>query len=323
MSYRVVFTDPHQHEFNDAVLALMRDAGVELECRLCQSEQEIIDFCRDANAVMTSASQISAPVIESMEKCQVIARLGIGYDNVDHVAAASKGIPVTNVPGFCTEEVANHTIALLLACARKIPQLDGEIRQGTWQQEHALPARRLSTQCLGLVGFGSIGQAVATRALTLGMRVIFFDPYASPESLASDVQRFETLEDLLGEADFVSLHLPLTSETERCFGRSAFAAMKSGAILLNTSRGGVVEESALIEALESGKISAAGLDVLEQEPPEASNPLLNMTNVVMTPHCAAHTSDAMDELRLRAAEEVVRALRKEPLKHIVNGVTFP
>ena len=323
MTYRVVFTDPHQHEFDDRTLDLLTGVDAKLESRFCANEEETIAFCRDADAVMTSACKISATVIEGMRQCRVIARLGIGYDNIDHRAAAEKGIPVTNVPDFCTEEVANHTIALLLACHRKVAVLDGEVRQGLWQQDHALPSRRLSTQTLGLLGFGAIGRAVAIRAAAIGLRIGYFDPYADTPNSQSYYERFETMESLLRQSDYVSLHLPLNTETCHLMGRLAFAAMKPTAILINTSRGGVVQETALIEALETGKISGAGLDVLEQEPPSPDNPLLQMPNVVLSPHCAAHTSDSLSELRRRAVEEVVRALRGEPLKHIVNGVSFP
>ncbi len=323
MTFRVVFTDPHQHQFNDEALDLLQGVDAELESRFCASEEEAIALCQDADAVMTSACKISGPVIENMRKCRVIARLGIGYDNVDHHAAAKKGIPVTNVPGFCTEEVANHTIALLLACHRKIAALDGEVRQGFWQQDHALPARRLSTQSLGLLGFGAIGQTVAKRAAALELRIAYFDPFADTQDSQSPYERFETMQSLLRQSDYVSLHLPLNTETYHLIGKPAFEAMKSSAILINTSRGGVVEEAALIAALEAGRISGAGLDVFEQEPPSPENPLLQMSNVVLSPHCAAHTSDALIELRTRAVEEVVRALRGEPLSHIVNEVSFP
>ena len=323
MSLNVVFTDPHQHEFGQKEIGLLSGIDARLESRFCASEEETIALCEDSDAVLTSACKITARVIESMPKCRIIARLGIGYDNVDHVAAADKGIPVTNVPGFCTEEVANHTIALLLACHRKIALLDGEIRQGIWEQNHALPARRLSTQCLGLIGFGAIGQKVASRAAALGLQVCYFDPYAAKAKSSLAIECVETLEELLRKSDFVSLHLPLTEESHHLIDRSAFAEMKPGAILINTSRGSVVEEGALIEALETEQISGAALDVLEQEPPSPENPLVRMQNVVLSPHCAAHTYDALDELRIRAVEEVVRAFRGEPLKHIVNGVSFP
>ena len=323
MPLHVVFTDAHQHQFGEKEINLLRGVDAQLESRFCANEEETVAFCRDADAVLTSAGNISARVIESMAKCRVIARLGIGYDNVDHVAAAEKGIPVTNVPGFCTEEVANHTIALLLAAHRKLTLLDGEVRQGIWEQNHALPSRRLSTQCLGLVGFGAIGQAVASRAEALGLQLCYFDPNAGGGDSSIAIERVETLEALLERSDFVSLHLPLNQETHHLIGKAAFGAMKPNAVLVNTSRGVVVNEGALIEALEQGQISAAALDVLEEEPPAAENPLLQMPHVVLTPHCAAHTSDALDELRRRAVEEVVRAFRNQPLKHIVNGVSFP
>src|SRR6185295_3861520 len=164
MPYRIVFTDPEQHVFEAELLAALVAAGAHLDCVSNRSAESLARECREADGVITSAAQISAPIIEQMQKCRIIARVGTGYDNVDHRAAARRGIPVTNVPNFCTEEVANHTIALLLAVHRKITMMNRDVREGSWIPDRVLPAERLSAKTLGLVGFGAIAQAVAARA---------------------------------------------------------------------------------------------------------------------------------------------------------------
>jgi D-3-phosphoglycerate dehydrogenase / 2-oxoglutarate reductase len=320
MSYRIVFTDPEQHTFESELLAALRAAGAQFDIVSDRSAENLARECRDADGVITSAAQISAPIIDQMEKCRIIARVGTGYDNVDHQAAARRGIPVTNVPNFCTEEVATHTIALLLAIHRQITTLNREVRERTWNPDRVLPAERLSTKTLGLVGFGAIARAVAARAAAFGMRIEYFDPFVESVAAVDGISRRKSLNELLSRADFVSLHVPLNDETTGLMGHEQFAAMKRSATLINTSRGRVVDEAALVDALASGTIAGAALDVLECEPPASNNRLLRMPNVVLTPHCASHSTDSLREVRRRAVEEVVRALRGEPLMHVVNHV---
>lgn len=252
-----------------------------------------------------------------MRDCRIIARLGTGYDNIDAQAAGEAGIPVTNLPEFCTAEVAEHTMALILACSRKLVTLAHQTQHGLWRPDAVMPAHRLSGKTIGLVGFGKIGRAVAERALAFGLRVLFYDPApAAPAS--ARFKRCATLPELLRQADVISLHLPLSDLTRGVIGREAFRQIKPGAILINCARGAVVVESELTAALRAGRLAAAGLDTLAEEPPAPDNPLLGLRNVVITPHCAAHTVEALKNLRQQAYEEVARALRGEPLLHIVN-----
>jgi len=318
MKYKVVLTDAHQHPFDDALLALLRDCDASFEARVCETEQQVIDLCADADAVMTSHAFITERAIKSMRRCRIIARIGTGYDNVDDEAAGAAGIPVTNVPNFCTEEVATHTMAMLLAWARKLVVLDREVRRGVWQGDHILPTHRLSQQVLGLVGFGHIGRAVAARALPFGLRLIYYDPFYQPLADAPDAEPCGTLEELLAVTDFVSLHVGLNKQTRGMIAMTQFEVMKPSAVLINTSRGAVVVEQDLVRALKEKRIAGAAIDVPDPEPPATDHPLFAMDNVIWSPHCASHTVESMAELRRRAVEEVARALRGGPLLHVVN-----
>jgi D-3-phosphoglycerate dehydrogenase len=318
MNFRVVLTDPDVHPPDPALEANLARCGARLEARLCATELERKDFCGGADAVLCGRSQITRTVIQNLPGCRIISRLGTGVDNIDLNAAGEAGIPVTNVPEFCTVEVAEHTLALILACRRKLLQLAQQTRQGIWRSDAVMPAHRLSGQTLGLVGLGRIGRAVAERAVALGMRILFFDPVVS-EGTGSRLLKCTTLAQLLGQADVVSLHLPLTEQTRGLMGKAAFDEMKPGAVLINCARGPIVVEEELVRALQSGRLAAAGLDTLAQEPPATDSPLVGLPNVITTPHCAAHTVEALADVRRQAYAEVVRALCGEALVNVVNG----
>jgi D-3-phosphoglycerate dehydrogenase / 2-oxoglutarate reductase len=321
MKYRVVFTDPDQHIFEPEIISKLTQINAEFEVAEHKAESELTRICRTADAIVTSAAKISEGLIEQLENCRIIARVGTGFDNVDWNAAAKRGIPVTNVPGFATEDVATHTMALLLALHRRITTLNDEVRRGIWTQNHVLPASRLSAMVLGIIGYGAIGQAMGVRAAGFGMKIKYFDVARRIEPAPTLGMSCRSLEELLAVSDVVSAHVPLTSATAGMLNRAAFQLMKPTALLINTARGAVVDETALHEALKSGVIAGAALDVLQDEPPCPDNPLLALGNVIVTPHCASHSDDSLVELRRRAIEEVVRALRGEPLKHVVNGIS--
>lgn len=318
MTYRVAFTDPHLHTFSRDVLCRLEACGAALDARRCETEQDVIAFCKGADAIIMTAAPFTARVICTLEGCRLIVRTGTGVDAIDTRAAGAAGIPVANVPHFCTEDVADHTMALLLACAKRTASLDRSVRRGRWEPGDSLPARRLAGSCLGLVGFGAIGQATAARALAFGMRVAFHDPFFQEQAGPPPAHRCAALDDLLAMADFLSLHLPLNPETRGLIGKAQMELMKRTAVLINTARGGLVVEDDLVHALQASRIAVAGLDVLDTEPPAPGHPLLSMDNVVITPHCAAYTEDALAELHTRVVEEVIRALRNEPLQNVVN-----
>jgi D-3-phosphoglycerate dehydrogenase len=266
--------------------------------------------------VIRSATHLTADLIERGERLKVIGRAGVGVDNVDVEAATRRGIVVANAPESTVLSAAEHTIGLLLALSRNIPQADAALRAGRWERSR-FAGIELAGKTLGLLGFGRIGQQVARRALALEMRVLAYDPFVARDRFRElGVERAESLEAALGAADFLTLHLALTEETRRMIGREAFAQMRDGVRLVNAARGDLVDESALVEALRSRKVAAAALDVFSAEP--YSGPLLGFENVVVTPHLAASTEEAQDRAGVIVAEQVAAALEGGLVTNAVN-----
>jgi D-3-phosphoglycerate dehydrogenase len=274
---------------------------------------------RDCDALLNVYAQVPAEVIDSLERCKVIVRTGIGINTIDLDAANSKGIMVANVPDYCQDEVADHTMALFLALSRKLIHLNGEVRNSNWSFAGAKPIERLSVGTFGLFGLGSIAQGVARRAKSFGMKVIAYDPFIPAEVFAAHgVERVEGFDRLLAEADVLSLHAPLTDETHHIINAEALAKMKPGAYLVNTSRGPLIDEDALFRAVNDGIIAGAGLDVLADEPPTFPVALLTLDNVIVTPHAAFYSEQSNDELRSKSAKEIVRTLIDGEPAHWVN-----
>jgi D-3-phosphoglycerate dehydrogenase len=255
--------------------------GIDAELVLEQSKGDVnklMAVTRDADAVMVQHAKITRKVIENMEKCRIIARYGVGFDNVDIVAATECDIMVSNVPDYCIDEVSSHAIALLMQCCRKVIQLNNSVKSGQWTYMIAEPVYKLMGQNLGIVGLGRIGTAAARKGLGLGLKVQAYDPYVSETDL--DV-KFVDFDELLETSDFISLHAPLTDETYHMFGEDEFRKMKGSAFLINTARGPVVDGPALYEALKSGEIAGAGVDVTEPEPLPQDDPLRELDNFVI------------------------------------------
>jgi D-3-phosphoglycerate dehydrogenase / 2-oxoglutarate reductase len=266
--------------------------------------------------VIRSQTSVTAEVIERAERLKVIGRAGVGVDNVDVEAATRRGIVVANAPESTVLSAAEHTIGLLLALSRNIPQADAALRAGRWERSR-FAGIELAGKTLGLLGFGRIGQQVARRALALEMRVVAYDPFVARERFRElGVERAERLPAVLAEAEFLTLHVALTDETRGLIGRDAFALMRDGVRIVNAARGELIEEAALVEALASGKVAAAGIDVFAQEPYEG--PLLELANVVLTPHLAASTEEAQDRAGLIVAEQVAAALEGGLVTNAVN-----
>ncbi|TMK96037.1 MAG: phosphoglycerate dehydrogenase [Actinobacteria bacterium] len=266
--------------------------------------------------VVRSATKLTAELLERAERLRVIGRAGVGVDNVDVEAATRRGIVVANAPESNVVSAAEHTIGLLVALARNIPQAHAALKQGRWERS-AHGGVELEGKTLAVLGFGRIGQQVARRALGLGMRVVAFDPFVGRERFRElGAERVETPEGALRAADFVTLHLPLTDETQGSIGRAAFAEMRDGVRLVNAARGELVDEDALVEALRSGKVAGAALDVFSSEP--YTGPLLELPNVVVTPHLAASTAEAQDRAGVVVAEQVAAALEGALVSHAVN-----
>ena len=317
MNFTVAVTDSVFPSLEPERLVLA-PLGVELRPGQCTSEEEIIALAEGADAILNCYAKMTARVIAGLTRCRIIARCGIGVDNVDLDAATRAKILVTNVPDYCVDEVSDHALAVLLALARRVVAADQAVKGGTWAVVAHKGIRRLRGQTLGLLGFGKIARALAAKAQALGMRVLAMDPYVDAETMARQDVRAVDFETLLAEADAVSIHVPLSPTTRGIIGERELARMKPTAFLVNTSRGGLVDEQAVAAALEAGRLGGAALDVLVQEPPPADHPLRQAPNVILTPHLAFYSREAVVELQTKAAEEVARALRGEPPRSPVN-----
>jgi D-3-phosphoglycerate dehydrogenase len=299
--------------------------GAEFVIAHCRGEKELIAACADADAVLLNQAPMTEKVIRRLAKCRVISRYGIGYDNVDVKAAAEAGIWVTNVPDYCTEEVAEHALGLLLSCVRAIPEKDRAIRDGGWNINK--PIRRMSGRVLGIVGFGATGRAFWEKVQGFAFsRILIADPRietklaALREKAELSMMKAEaaSFDELVSQSDFISLHVPLNESTRRCINRKTLERMKEGAVIINTSRGAVIDEEALAEALKNGKIASAGLDVFEREPLPAGHPLFGLSNTVLTDHSAYYSGESVSELKTRTALNAREVLEGEVPKTPVN-----
>ncbi len=279
---------------------------------------EFIAEAEDCDALLnTYAGPVTADVMARMPKCRIIARYGIGVDTIDLEAATRAGIIVTNNPTYCIEEVAEHTMALVLACARKVPLYDRLVRASRWEVPPGKPRFRLSGRTLGLVGFGNIARQVAVRAAAFGMRILFADPFVA-EGKFPEPGRKVDLDLLLAESDFVSVHPPLTPDTRRMINDATLAKMKKTAFLINCARGPVVDTDALVRALDAERIAGCALDTTDPEPLPDPHPLRGRDNVVITPHVAWYSEQALVSLQAGAPGEVRRVLTGEWPVNVVN-----
>ncbi len=293
-------------------------SGVDLVALRTKTEDEFLEAAADCDALLnTYAGPITAKSMAAMTKCKIIARYGIGVDTIDLKSATEAGIIVTNNPTYCVEEVADHTVALLLGGVRKTGLLDRAVRAGRWDVMDAAPIRRISTLTLGLVGFGNIARHVAARMAPFGVKILWYDPFLSAEKANAPGEKAE-LNELLGGADLVSLHTPLTAETRGLFNDAMFAKMRPTAYLVNCSRGAVIDQDALLRALDNKVISGAALDTTVPEPLPRDHPLQGRDDVVINPHAAWYSIEAFGELQAGAASEVARVIRGDKPIHIVN-----
>lgn len=284
------------------------------------TEPDALTAVKEADALMVTLERVTAPIINSMDRCRVISRAGTGLDTIDIPTATARGIWVAYVPDYSIDEVSTHAIALLLAQARGLTPLFQSTRNGQWDPMRSGPIHRLRTQTLGIIGFGRIGQATAAKGHGLGLRVIAFDPIVDREAMAQLGVEAVDLETLAREADYISLHTPLTDRTRHLINAQFLSQMKPTAYLINAARGPLIDETALLHAVRKGQIAGAALDVLAVEPPAADNPLLQEERILITPHSAWYSEEAKIEMRTRAAEEVVRVLQGQPPRAPANQV---
>jgi D-3-phosphoglycerate dehydrogenase / 2-oxoglutarate reductase len=305
-----LLTDADRFPFDAEDHATLEAAGVELRELAGHDPAEVLHAARGVEAVFVYHARFPRETIERLGGVRVLARCGAGYDNIDVAAAREHGIEVVYVPDYGVDDVADHALALLLACARRVAQSDRAMRVGEWPSYSELaPMQRLRGRTLGVIGYGRIGRNVAEKGRALGLRVLVHDPFVPDESVDREV--------VLRESDFVSLHLPLTEETRHSIGRAELASMKTTAILINTARGGIVDTVALVEALRGGTLGGAGIDVFEEAPLPPQHPLRSLDSVVLTPHSAAYTEEALAEVRKRPLADALRILHGETPKDAV------
>jgi D-3-phosphoglycerate dehydrogenase len=315
MSYRVVVAD---NVHSRALDVLHRAEGLEVVAPGQMSRDQLLDAVRDAHAlIIRSASKVDAEVIEAARQLKLIARAGVGVDNVDIAAATAKGIAVANTPDGNTISTAEMTLGLMLALARHIPQAHASLAGGKWDRK-SYTGVELRGKTLGIVGLGRIGRAVARRALAFEMNVIAYDPYLAPDLAADLGIDLVSLDYLYQTSDFITLHALITNETRHMINAETLAKMKPGVRIVNDARGALVDEHALAEAVKSGRVAGVALDVYANEPPEPDNPLIGLPGVVHTPHLAASTEDAQVVVAVEAAQMVVEALIQGDYRNVVN-----
>ena len=283
------------------------------------TETQLLPLVPEVNALICGEDEVSARVIEAAKELKVISKFGVGVDKINMDAASAHGIAVCNTPGANSESVADMAFCLMLGIARQLPRTDTEVRQGLWQ---SIIGCEVFQKTIGIVGLGRVGRAVARRAKGFSMRVLGFDEYPDPQWAEQAGVSLVSLDTLLREADFVSLHLPAAPATRGFIGTDELARMKPTAYLINTARGEVLDEAALWTALRNGKLAGAGLDVFAQEPPEKSSPLLELPNVVLAPHVAAHTVEAINNMGIMSAQNAVKILTGQPSEWILNAALF-
>lgn len=323
--YKVVITD-FDYGDNDIERAILEPLGAEVVALQAKTEDDLLEHARDCHAIMNQYARVGAMTIAVMERCKVIARYGVGVDIVEVAAATARGILVTNVRDYCTEEVADHAVALWLSLARGLAAYDRDTHRGIWRWQSAAPLHRLRGRTVGIISFGKIGQAIAQRAKAFGAEILAYDPYLSAERIAELGARKAEKDALLSASDVVMMQVPMTGETKHFLGPREFALIKPGCIVINTGRGPTIDNKALYEALVSRRVAAAGLDDPEEEPAKrarwnpADNPLFALPNVIVTPHAAYYSEESIRLAREIAASEVGRVLIGANPKNPVNNV---
>ena len=323
-SPKVVITD---YDFGDVRVEreILEAVGAEVIALQAKTEADLFEAAPDCAAMINQYARIGRDTISRMQKCEVIARYGVGVDIVDVDAATDRKIPVTNVQDYCTEEVADHAISLWLALARKLLDYNRATHDGIWKWQSGQPVFRLRERTMGVVSFGKIGQAIASRAQAFGVKVIAYDPFLPADVAASLGAELVSKADLLARSDYILMQAPMTPDTRHFLSDAEFASMKPGAILVNTGRGPTVDNAALYRALTEGHLAAAGLDDPEEEPAKranwtpADNPIFTLPNVLITPHAAYYSEESIRAARVVAATQVAKVLTGQKPDYQVNA----
>lgn len=298
---------------------LLKGYDAELTIHNCNTKEEILSELRDKDIICLVSTIFNSETINELTKCQAFIRYGIGVDMIDLAAAANKGIMVCNEPHYSVDDVALHTVTMMLNLTKKICLLDKEIRRGNWGFQKGYTVHRLADKTVGMVGFGHIAKRTKEYLAPFSMKFLVFDPFLSREAAEqSGVTLVSALDELLAESDFVSVHCPLTEQTRHLIGKEQFAKMKPNAFIINTSRGPIINQKDLVQALEEHKIRGAGLDVFEEEPLKSTDPLCNFDNVILTPHSAFYTEESMLQLRTSIMNQAISVMKGEKPKYLLT-----
>ena len=306
----VVVTDSPFPSLDPAKKAL-EDANAEVVQAPSSSEEDIIKAAENADAILVTYAKLNENILRSLKNCKAIGRFGIGVDNIDLKVAGELGISVNYVPDYCLDEVSDQAMAMIISMARKIPQSNKLVQSGRWEMPAVVPMYRLRGKTVGLIGFGNIPRLMTPKAQAFGFNVIASDPYAPKELFEKYGVESVSMDELYERSDFISVHAPLLPETKGLVNKDAFKKMKNTAIIVNTARGPLINEKDLIEALDKNEIGGAGLDVVETEPLPENSPLIGRDNVILAPHTAFYSVEALEELQTKAASDVARVLNGE------------
>src|SRR6516165_997349 len=314
----IAITDSPFPSLDPAKKALAR-LNPEYRMAASAGADDILAAARDADAILVTYAKLPGTLLRQLTRCRAIGRFGLGVDNIDLPAAGECGIAVNYVPDYCLREVSDHAMALVLALARKVTFANKLVQSGRWEVPPIVPLRRLEGQVLGLIGFGNIPRTLAPKARGFGLNVLAHDPYVAKDALAAAGVEGVSFDELLGRSDYISVHAPLSPATRGMMNARAFATMKKGAFLINTARGPLIDEAALIAALDSGHLGGAALDVMETEPLPKASPLLGRDNVILTPHTAFYSVEALEELQSKCASDVARVLSGEKAVYPISA----
>ena len=307
----------------DTEREVLAPLNVELVKRPCRNGEELAEAGREAVALLVGNVRIDAEVLSHLPRCLAIVKPAVGVDNIDLEAATAAGVCVANVPDYGTDEVATHAMALLLNAIRYVDAEAAAVRGGRWQPKPPYPIQRSEGRTLGIIGFGRIGQSVARKAAGFDWRLLAWDPYLDDDEIRRGNAKPADFETLLAQSDFVTLHLPLTEETQGMIDASALAMMKPTAFLVNTARGGIVDSAALLQAVDSGQIAGAAVDVVDEEPPPPDHPLHCTDRILVTAHVAWYSEQAFRDVRVKAVQEVARVLQGQLPLNLVNPGVRP
>lgn len=316
---KVVITD-YEYPDIDKERSIIEAAGMTLEGYHVTKAEDILKVAGDADAIINQYAELNKDVIAQLKNCKVLIKYGIGINNMDTEAAAEHGIYVCNIPDYGIDEVSNHAIAFMMSLSRKLRQADRALRDGDWGYSSMIPCYRMAGQTLGIVGYGRIGSMVAKKMQNFGVRIIVFDPLKEYDQSYQDTVSFVSFETLCKESDYITIHCPLEDKTHHLFDEKAFVLMKETAFIVNTARGAVIKEEALIAALSQNQIAGAALDVFEHEPLVSDHPFLQMDNVLLSGHAAFYSQKSMELLQEKAALEAVNVLQGNPPFNPCNKV---